>query len=184
MKRVLTLLLMLVSQGFAGITAEQKYLLDNYMGGVANQTGLGTLVAQGGGSAVVVDGIQAKQVLVATYDFSIHGGASNAAIGLGSSLPQGAVITRSYIDVITAPVGSFGGTLSVGTGESGNWANVVATTALASVTGQVEGVMTGTAATMRKLTADKELRVFISKTALTAGKFRVYAEYSTSAPNN
>lgn len=183
MKKILLVALTVSGLLQAGITAEKKYNLNRYMGSTAEQVQLGTLVAQGGESAMAVDGIQAKQLVVSTYDFSVHGGASVNAIGLGSSLPQGAIITRSWIDVITALTSTGGGSVSVGTDADGSYSNIKAGTAMASWTvGQIEGVSTGTAATMKKMAADSEVRVLIGNAAVTAGKFKVYTEYSVSRP--
>lgn len=183
MKKIFLGLMTLSPLLLGGVTTEQKYNLNRYMGSTAEAVQLGTLVAQGGGSAVAVDGIQGQQLLVATYDFTLHGGASVAAIGLGSSLPGGAIITRSWIDVITALTSTGGGSVSVGTDAAGSYSNIKSGTAVASWTaGQLEGVSTGSAANMKKLSGDQEVRVLIGNAALTAGKFKVYAEYSVSRP--
>lgn len=171
------LVMLLAATSFAAIPAGDVYKLNNYMGQAAKDANLGTVVNEGGERGLARDGHQPKQILVGTYDYSVLGGQSLSVIELGVSLPDNAIITRSYIDVITALVGA-GSTIALYT-EAAN--DVKTATAVASWgIGFLEGQSTGTAASFKKMTAERGLRMEISGNALTAGKFKAYVEYVMS----
>lgn len=169
------LLVMLAAlPALAGISDGAKYKLNNQMGKAAREANLGTIIAEGGDRGSVANGHQPQQMLVGEYDYDTLGGHSLAVIELGVSLPDNAIITRSFVDVVTALAG-VGATVSVGTESSTDILNAVAVTSMG--VGLVEGVSTGTAATMKKMTAERGIRVDVNTSALTAGKFKVYLEY-------
>lgn len=171
------LLLVICTQLHAAISTDKRYKISNYMGEMAKEVDLGKLMDEGGTQDLVKDGNSVLHLLTATYDFSVNGGASVADIGLGSSLPSKAIITRSYIDVVTAPVGP-GATVAFKTESAGD---VLAATAITSLgVGRVEGVSTGTAATMKKTTAARGVVMNVANSSLTAGKIRVYIQYVMS----
>lgn len=173
-KLLIGLLIAPIAMG--AISDDKKYKLNQAMGGVASEVQLGTLLDEGGQRTLVKDGHQAKQLVVGTYDYAVHGGNSVGDRHLGVTIPDNAIITRSYIDVVTTIVGQ-GAALVLTTETTGD---VKGSTAITSFSGQVEGVSTGTAATMKKMTADRGLLLDINNTALTAGKFKVYIEYVMS----
>lgn len=179
MKKFLLLLSLMPMLVFGSISADKEYKLNRYMGPVAAEVGLGTLLKQGGSTDVGRDGVEPKKVLRVTYDYAVNGGSTAAAIDLGDDLPDNAVITRSWIDVISSASGS--GTsiyLSTETAQ-----DVLPYTAITSVTGgaRIEGVSTGTAATMKKMSAARPVLLTISgSNGLTAGKFAVFIEYVVS----
>ncbi len=169
------LLLLLVSANlFGAISADKKYKLNQYMGAVGSQVQLGTLIDEGGQKGLAKDGHQSKQLLVGTYDFTVQGGASATSLHLGVSLPSKAIITRSFIDTVTALAGT-GATVAVSTGEA--YQDIKSQTAIGTYSGVIEGVSTGTAANMKEMSAERGVYVTIANTALTAGKFKVFIEY-------
>ncbi len=181
MKKLL-LLLLVTSLSHAAISNGNKYKLNTHLGQSAAEAQLGTLIDEGGQTGTVKDGHQAKNVLVATYDFSVDGGASLVSGGeiAYGTLPRGAIITKSYFDIITAPVGT-GSSLSwtlnntaLGSGEVkvqtavGTWA-----------AGFLDGATTATASYYKNPTANT-LKLSITGNALTAGKIRAFVEYVMS----
>lgn len=137
-----------------------------------------------------IDGVKAGDIMIreirslmATYDFSVLGGAVGSvnlkdANGMDAKLPENAIILDSLIDVITAPTSGGSATIAFTAQSAGD---LKAATAIASYTGLVAGVPVGTAATSIKMTADRTLTATIATAALTAGKINVYVEYVYSA---
>jgi len=123
------------------------------------------------------DGLNAKRIARATYDFDVDGGVVSS-IGLGVTLPDNAIITRSFIDIITGMTSAGGaGTIALDSEGAGDLLIAVDADTLS---GLVECIPVGTAATMVKLTAARELTATIAGEALTAGKFVLFAEYVVS----
>ncbi len=121
-----------------------------------------------------------KGVIKFVYDFAVLGGAISTIplvddLGnIGALLPSTAVITRSWVNHIT-PCTSLGSATVALTFASA--ADVLAATAVASMTGTLEGIQDGTATHFIKLSAVHTLSAVIAVAALTAGKFNVYLEY-------
>lgn len=163
----------------AGISDGAKYKLNNAMGGAANEAQLGTLVAEGGERGSVTNGHQPHQILIGEYDFETMSGSSLVTSELGVSLPDNAIITRSYLDVVTALVGGNGASITVSaTKLTENPENIFAGTLISSMSvGIKEGVSTGTAATMQKMDGAAGIRLKMNKGVLTAGKLKVYIHY-------
>ena len=201
------------------ITAEEKYLLNNRMGKVANKVQLGTLIenaeavlaseitlADGNvlvgngsnvGAAVTLSGDatidntgvvslsgfdhstegleKIEKVAVVDYDFSAEGG-SQGTIGLGTSLPDNAVVTK-VIEDITTDYNSSGntGTLKLVLPTDGDLSSNV--TADGSNAGVSSVLPSGTPV---KTTAARELSVTIATEDLTAGVSRFFVFYVES----
>ena len=115
-------------------------------------------------------------IVKATYDFSAHGGAIGD-VALDLKLPDNAIVYQGLIDVITDPTS--GGSATVALKIEGT-ADLLAATAIASVTGQLDTIPDGTATNAVKLTAERTLTVTVATAALTAGKFHVYLSYFLS----
>lgn len=125
-----------------------------------------------------------EQVLAATYDFAVDGGTHNSSYGLGISLPDNAIVTRSWYEVLTTFQSSGDITamsLDIPTDDA---AGLVAFTAI-STTGDVwdagyhEAIQVGTTATFaEKTTAEREITFSINSSEnLTAGKATFFIEY-------
>lgn len=127
-----------------------------------------------------------KNVIKGRYSFAVQGGAIgsvNLLKDLGDKLsyvvlPLGALVTGSWVDHSTACTSGGAATVALSTGQAAN--DVLAATAVASMTGLVEGVSTGTAANMKKMTAARTATATIAAAALTAGVFNVFLEYVLS----
>jgi hypothetical protein len=115
-------------------------------------------------------------IIKATFDYAEHGGAVGD-IALDLKLPDNAIVYQGLIDVVTDPTS--GGSATVALKIEGS-ADLLAATAIASVTGQLDTVPDGTAANVVKLTAERTLTVTVTTAALTAGKFHVYLTYFLS----
>lgn len=109
----------------------------------------------------------------ATYDFTVHGGAVGD-IELDLKLPAGAIVYNGFINIVTDPTS--GGSATVAIKIEGA-ADLLAATAIASVTGQLDTIPDGTAANVVVLTAERKLTVTVATAALTAGKMDVYLQY-------
>lgn len=176
MKKVLFAVLLVSGLAIAAISTDKKYKLNQYMGATARETNLGTLIDEGGQVGHAKDGHQPKSVLIATYDFSVDGGDS---VSLPETLPEDAVITRSYIEVLTQPVTAGTGSSVVITTESSG--DVYAETAATSLTtGFKAGVSDGTVSNFKKMTASRPVTIGVIGDDLSAGKIKVYLEYFMS----
>lgn len=114
------------------------------------------------------------------YDFTKNGGAIGALNlpddhGNQLILPAGTILVRSFLDVITAPTSGGSATVALSSGEGA--ADVLAATAIASVTGFLTGIQDGTTTHMIKLTAPRQVQMTIATAALTAGKFNLFLSF-------
>lgn len=112
----------------------------------------------------------------ATYDFAVHGGAVGD-IALDLKLPANAIVYDGLIDVVTTPTS--GGSATVALRIEGT-ADLLAATAIASVTGQVKPTTDGTAGNAIKLTAERTLMATVATASLTAGKMHIFLTYFLS----
>jgi len=125
------------------------------------------------------DGLGIKKMAKATYDFAVNGGAISA-ISLGVTLPDNAVITRCWVDVITTLTSATDAATIALHAEAAN--DLVSALAISNGgniwdAGLHEGIPVDTAATNKKLTAARALTATIAVEAVTAGKFIVVVEY-------
>lgn len=123
-----------------------------------------------------VDGLTLYGVARATYDFAVDGGAVGA-IGLGVTIPDNAIITRGYWEIITAFVSeSNDGTIALHAQGANDLYNAADPDQLSA--GSVnELIPDGTAAAMIKLTAAREITLTIAVHDFTAGKAIFFVEY-------
>jgi hypothetical protein len=129
-----------------------------------------------------------KQFAIATFDPSANAGERTiASHGLGVYLPDNAIITRSWYEVLTTftSAGADAGTIALGI-PTDDVAGIVAALAISNGgniwdAGLHEGIQDGAAANMGvKLTAERQLTADVAEQALTAGKLRLYVEYVIS----
>ena len=122
------------------------------------------------------DGLSLCGIARATYDFSEHGGAIEA-IGLGVTIPDNAIITRGYFEVITQFVSTDNtGTIALHVQSANDLFNAADPDQLSA--GSVnELIPDGTAAAMIKLTAAREITLTIASKTFTAGKATFFVEY-------
>lgn len=132
-----------------------------------------------------IDGRQAKRVARATYDFAEHGG-SIGSIGLGVTLPDNAIVVRSWYEVITTLTSATdAATVSIDIPVD-DVGGIVVAIAISDVSnpwdaGVHEGIQDGTAANFTtKTTAARELSITVAVEDLTAGKFILFCEYLVS----
>ena len=124
-----------------------------------------------------------KGSVKAIYDFAVSGGAVSTISlldddGVAVVLPDNAIITSVYVDIITAMV-STGGTGTIALNSEGA-GDLLAAVDADTLSGIAAGIPVGTAATAVKLTAERTLSVAIATAALTAGKFVAIVDYSVS----
>ncbi len=136
-------------------------------------------------AGMLVDGLNAKRTARATYDFAVDGG-EIGSIGLGVSLPDNAIVTRSWYEVLTTFTSSTDAATVAISIPTDDVAGIVAATAISAEgniwdAGKHEGIQLGTAASMsEKTTAARELTLTIGTEALTAGKLILYCDYVVS----
>lgn len=143
----------------------------NVTGGISDGgTGVNRVVANN--SPIVTGGLASG-----VYDFAVHTGAV-ASYPIGY-LPDNAVITRAYYQVITDPAGA-GSSIAIGI-PTDDAAGIVAATAFDNAIwdlGCHEAIQLGTVATFsERTTAVRAVQVTISGAVLTAGKIKVWWEY-------
>lgn len=122
-----------------------------------------------------------KGVALFEYDFAKHGGAVGDIVVDPKLIPKGAVITSGVIHVLTALTS--GGAATIAAKVTG--ANdILAATAVASFSlgALLDVVPVGTAATMVKAAAYKDLTLTVAAFALTAGKMTIALEYMITNP--
>lgn len=131
----------------------------------------GMLLAGGG-----VNGQSYK--ILATAIIDATAGMSVASHGLGVTIPDNAIITLAFGDTITPFVStSNDGTLAI-TSESA--ADLLAAVDADTLSGVFALIPVGTAATMIKMTAARELTAVVAVHPLTAGKAVIFVEYVLS----
>jgi len=127
-----------------------------------------------------IDGIHAKRIARATYDFAVDGGVVGD-IGLGVTLPDNAIITRSWYTVLsdlTSANSTATVALSIPVDDVEGIAAATALSANNYTAGLHEGIQTGTAANFsEQTTAARELTLTIDVQDLTAGKLILFCEY-------
>jgi hypothetical protein len=141
-------------------------------------------------SAYTADALHANRIARATFDFAVDGGTHNTDYDMGVNLPDNAVVTRAWYEVITTfeSGGTDAATLGIGL-PTDDAQGLVAFTAI-STTGDVwdagyhEAIQTGTAANFSTKTTDARAVTFsISSSAagdITAGALVLFAEYVVS----
>lgn len=174
---VVSLLIALFSSvSLANISADNEFLLNRGLGEVGNRTQVGTLLNK-----------TAAQ-LVAKYSFAVQGGSTSANISLltdlnnplsYAKLPDNAIITKAWLDVLTPPVGAVpGATISI---EAESDADILADKAVGDMAnGFFAGLPAGTTTTFIKLSAERTIQMDLGEVLnsdLTAGKFNVVIDY-------
>lgn len=158
------------------------------------------------GAVKLDSGLSARYVASAIYDTAGNdsAGVSNktiAAHGLGVYLPNKAIITNAWIDVITTFTSATdAGTIALMSNAAGDLRVAIAISDASNVCdagihgllpgAPIEGTVAGdtgilsaarNAATYIKMTAERELIATVAVEALTAGKAVVFVEYTISA---
>jgi hypothetical protein len=119
-------------------------------------------------------------VLKCTYDFAVDAGAVGSINlkdqnGELAVLPTGAIIKQVMVSIVTAFTSTGGtGTIALTANSAGDLLAAVDADTLSGIS---SGIPVGTAATMVKLTAQRQLIMAIATAALTAGKADFYIEY-------
>lgn len=162
----LALALLLPVTAFAIITESEEYGI-NRLSQAAQKYQLGTLLAK------------TPNVVVGKYSFAVQGGAIGSVFLLRDlddttsriTIPDNAIIKQVYTDTLTSLSNS---SVSIGLVST---TDLVATKQATVLSGVEAGTPVNTAATMIKLSADKQPKMTITNVALTAGKINVYIEY-------
>lgn len=132
-------------------------------------------------NAAGVNGHSHKFVATAIFDVAAQTG-GEAAVGaypLGVTIPDNAIITRGFGDIITAFVSeSNDGTIALGSEDQDN--DLLAAVDADTLSGIFELIPDGTAAAMLKMTAARELKLTVAVHKLTAGKAVFFVEYVVS----
>ena len=129
----------------------------------------------------IIEGTTGRKTAIAEYDFAVDGGAVGTIVlrgvdAIGNNIPNGAVVTAGFIDVLTG-VASATGTVALQVESAGDLLVAVSPTA-ALTTGRKSIVPAATGATAVKTTASRNLTMVIGTAALTAGKFRLVVYYT------
>ena len=136
-------------------------------------------------SSYAADGLHTKRIAKATYSYAEHGG-TVSTIGLGVTLPDNAIVVRTFYEVITTLTSNSANdaatiSFDIPTDDA---AGLVAATAISAGTntwdaGYHEGIQDGTAAAFAvKTTATRELSVTIGVEDIdAAGIVDFFCEY-------
>lgn len=126
---------------------------------------------------------QKRGVLKCTYDFAVQGGAVGSyklldSNGNAAKLPAGAIITQVYLHIVTAFVStSNDGTISLGANTA---VDLLAAVDADTLSGISAGVPVGTAGTMVRCTAERQITLAVAVHAMTAGKANFFVEFVIS----
>ena len=123
-----------------------------------------------------------KSLLKCVYNYATLGGATGTIglvtdTGVPAVLPPGAIVTRSFLSVITAPASTGSATVAA---FVVNATDVLAGTAIASLTGNVEGKQTGAislATAAVTASTGSQASIVIGTAPLSAGNFDLFLEY-------
>ncbi len=155
--------------------------------GVANDIGYCEISKSTMNAVQATLGNTFKGLAVAEFDPSTTAALRTiASHGLGVYLPDNAIITRAWYEVLTTFTSATDAATIAITIPTDDVAGIVAATAISAGgnvwdAGNHEAIQTGTAANYsEKCTAERELTATVAVEALTAGKFRLYCEYVVS----
>ncbi len=147
-------------------------------------------VTEGNLSAYTADALHANRIARATYDFAVEGGAHKASYDLGVDLPDNAIVTRSWYEVITTFESATDAALIAIDIPTDDVAGIVASTAISAGgnvwdAGYHEAIQDGTAAAFSdKTTAARAVTFTLASSTdgagLTAGKLVLFMEYVLS----
>lgn len=167
------------------ISADQKFLLNKEMGPVGAKVGLGDVI-EGIGQDIAAlqtdDSGEIKKTAKGQYDFGASGGAQGT-FALGVNIPDNAIITRAWVEVLTTLTsGTDAATVAL---HAEGADDIVAAIAISNGgnpwdAGFHEGIQDGAAANMIKMSALRALTATVAVEDLTAGKFNVFVEYYIS----
>ena len=131
-------------------------------------------------TSYAADGLHAKRIARATFDFSVSGG-DTGSYGLGVTLPDNAVVTRSWYTVesgFTSADSTATIALTIPTDDVAGIAAASAISGNAWDAGHHEGIQDGAAANFsEQCTAARELTLTVGVQAITAGKLVLFCEY-------
>ncbi len=133
------------------------------------------------GKEVATQLAKVPNVVKATYDFSVLGGAVGTLVLLGDDglpviIPDNAIIKQAYFEILTAFTSTGNnGTIALQSNAAGDLLATVDADTL--ITGMNDGIPVNTAATMIKLTADRQLKMVIATNAILTGKMDLFVEY-------
>lgn len=116
------------------------------------------------------------QVLKATYDFTIDGGAISTILLANSQvIPAGAIILGGIIDPITTLTSGGAATVAVGIGNGASAAALKAAAAMGTYVGGTPLAMIPVwSAGFFKLAADGKISITIAAATVTGGKFAIH----------
>ncbi len=133
-------------------------------------------------SSVGVHTPEGKGQVVAEYDFTRQGGVIGTITLAHDPLPVGAIVTNSYLEVLTALTSDAAATVAV---QIEGADDLVAATAISGAPWNTTGrkdtlVEPGTESGYIKLTAVRQLALLVATADLTAGRFKVIIEYDST----
>ena len=130
------------------------------------------------------EGHTTKKVARVVYDYAVDGGAIGS-INLGAIIPDKAIITRTFYDVITTftTAGADAGTIALTSEGAGDIKAAIAVSDAGNPwdAGRHDGIQAGAVANFIKTTAARQLVLTIAGQVVTAGKLVLFAEYIVSA---
>lgn len=167
--------------GYVALTGNQTIAgVKTFSDGIASDvTGNADTVTNGVYTTDI--GTKVKGIAHAVYNFTTDGGAVSD-IGLTTTVPDNAIVTHAWYDVITAFTSDGSATVSIGLPTDGVaciQANLAFDNAVYAQ-GVHNGVAVGTTATMVKTTAAREITLSIAGAAVKTGLVHIYVEYIQS----
>jgi len=121
------------------------------------------------------DGLLISRIARGTYDVADGGAPGTHSTGV--TIPDNAIITKAWVETITAGVRGSSGTIAFHV-QSAN--DILSATASHLSVGFKPGVVTGTSSAFIKLSAARTIVADVATATMSAGKFIVYAKYVVS----
>lgn len=121
-------------------------------------------------------------VMKAVYDFTVVGGGIGDVLlkdadGKDAVIPKDAIITKVIVNSLRDLSSTGSATVALKLQTAADLKAAVTYASYSSATPIIAGVPVDTAATMFKLTAQRQVKATIATASLTAGKFNAYVEY-------
>lgn len=115
----------------------------------------------------------------ALYDFAVDGGAVSAITLRGDTIPSGAIVVDSFVEVDTAVTSGGAPTVSLGVETAADLraAATLATAPALSTTGTKRSALRNGSTDPVKTTATRSVVATVATAALTGGKFSVVVAY-------
>lgn len=126
----------------------------------------------------VYDALAVRKLYAVVADFDCSSGCAIGTKASGITIPDNAIVKQAYYEIISA-FASAGGSGTIALNSEGV-GDILAPVDADTLSGINDGIPTGTATNMIKLSAARELIMTIATDAMTSGRLKLFVEYVIS----